>query len=291
MRRYPQAVDYGQHRDETSLFTSRYTYSQGKLSCHVDIFPVHQALAYVVFFAGIGCFITRALPPRGKRLHAWFGRLYIIAMLWCTGTALLINNTGTPGGVLVSFVASLSALTLGWIVIIVHKDRHAARVEALIVKGMAPADARRHLSTEEGWRARALSAKTLHGVLFFVSWFNIAGRVFVTPWTAHTCYTYPVYKPIALPEFAQGATANLTLVPVLNAGRVGPWEAVGGNVQWGFIVTVGAGAFAFLVLLVAAVVGARRDASVSKLHELDAEQAQDDSMSSNSQEQAVPNNL
>lgn len=289
MRRYPQAVDYGQHVGETSLFTSRYTYSQGKLSCHADIFPVHQALAYVVFFAGIACFITRALPARGKLLHAWFGRLYIIAMLWCTGTALVINNTGTPGGVLVSFVACLAALTLGWVVIIGHKNRHAARVEALIVKGMPPADARHQLATEQGWRARAFSAKTLHGVLFFVSWFNIAGRVFVTPWRTHTCYTYPVYKPIALPEFPQGATANLTLVPVDKPGPGGPWDAVGGNVQWGFIVTVGAGAFAFLVLLMAAVVGARRDESASKLDALDTEQAPDDKLSSDSQEQAVPN--
>ena len=39
------------------------------------------------------CIITR-MVPQIKWMHKWFGKGYIITMLWASGTSLLIHNTG-----------------------------------------------------------------------------------------------------------------------------------------------------------------------------------------------------
>jgi hypothetical protein len=72
-----------------------------------------------------------------------------------------------------------------------------------------------------------ISLKAFHGCIMFVSWINIAGRLFVTPPTSDfECYTQPVFKQAV----GNGKHTNytegdpLTLVPFSdpNYGRV-PW--------------------------------------------------------------------
>ena len=81
----------------------------------------HVVLAYLCFFAGIGCFITRLWPGKCEwHLHAWFGFMYIVFILWTTGTAMIIHNTGLPPAVLISFIWVLGGLTVGWALIRLH---------------------------------------------------------------------------------------------------------------------------------------------------------------------------
>ena len=46
----------------------------------------------LVRICGLMCIITR-LVPQIKWMHKWFGKGYIIAMLWADGTSLVIHNT------------------------------------------------------------------------------------------------------------------------------------------------------------------------------------------------------
>lgn len=47
----------------------------------------------LVGICGHMCIITRFVPQI-KWMHKWFGKGYIIAMLWASGTSLVIHNTG-----------------------------------------------------------------------------------------------------------------------------------------------------------------------------------------------------
>lgn len=77
-----------------------------------SIFPFHLFCAYLVFASGAACLVTRAVRPLAPA-HKWCGRVYIVAMLWATGTSLLIHNTGLPIAVLWSFLWALGGLTIG----------------------------------------------------------------------------------------------------------------------------------------------------------------------------------
>ena len=101
-----------------TMTNPQYTYSLNKVSCIRDAWFVHVTFAFLVVLSGIGCLMTRIVY---KKLHVYFGRLYIICMLWCMGTSLVIHNTGLPIAVLTSFVWVLGGLTAGWILIKLHQ--------------------------------------------------------------------------------------------------------------------------------------------------------------------------
>ena len=57
-----------------------------------------------------------------KPAHQWFGRVYILSMLYATASSLLIHNTGLPLAVLYSFAICIGGLTVAWILILLHKS-------------------------------------------------------------------------------------------------------------------------------------------------------------------------
>ena len=100
--------------------TLDYTYSLDRWSCVRQVYFVHLVFAYLVFFSGLFCLASRVYPP----LHPWHalgGRLYILSMLWCMGTSLLVHNVGLPEGVLVSFLIVLLGMTVGWGCVKLHQ--------------------------------------------------------------------------------------------------------------------------------------------------------------------------
>merc|ERR1712166_686399 len=92
-------IDWSDHNNEdSSIFDPSYTYSNDKYSCIVAFYHIHIVLNYIIFLSGLACLVTRLIPGiSGKyNLHSWFGRIYILAMLWSTSVSLLINNEGLP---------------------------------------------------------------------------------------------------------------------------------------------------------------------------------------------------
>ena len=98
-----------------SRMNLNYTYSLDRLSCVRQVWFLHIAFAYLVTLSGFACLATRILPHSMHRWHAVWGRVYILSMLWCMATAMLVHNTGLPIAVLVSFFIVLFCLTVGWI--------------------------------------------------------------------------------------------------------------------------------------------------------------------------------
>jgi len=118
-------IDWTDHYDQgvdSSLYDATYTYSNDKYSCVQGFYFAHLVFNWFVFLSGVACLITRLVPARFKYLHSWFGRIYILSMLWSTTTSLLMNNTGLPLSTLISFAAVMGCLSVGWIVIIFHKQ-------------------------------------------------------------------------------------------------------------------------------------------------------------------------
>ncbi|KAI8836498.1 hypothetical protein BJ741DRAFT_605720 [Chytriomyces cf. hyalinus JEL632] len=105
--------------NEDSFTTLEHTFVLDSLSCWRAIYPSHIAFAYITGISGIICMITR-LHARLYFLHSWFGKVYIIAMLWATGTSLVIHTKGLPTGVIYSFIWVLVGLTLGWFAITIE---------------------------------------------------------------------------------------------------------------------------------------------------------------------------
>jgi hypothetical protein len=169
--------------NSTNYYTLEYTFQESSLSCWVPFYYAHVAFAYLIFLAGIGAFLTRTIT-KFNFLHAYFGKLYIVFMLWGTATSLLVHNKGLPTGVLYSFLWVLVGLTVGWVAIIIHQKW------------------RRELLPKNGSKFMILvykmcSLKGFHGCIMFVSWINIAGRLFITPLNANfECYAASAYKPI-----------------------------------------------------------------------------------------------
>lgn len=253
----PGVVDYLDHNTtSSSLFDKNLTYSFDKISCVRTFYFLHVTSCYVVFISGLAAMVVRALPPRFKRFHPLLGRIYIMAMLWATATSLLIHNTGLPLATLIGFAAVIIGMSVAWPIIVYHRSRMdalaAEAVSASMSKGDPPAplaemlgDAKRALVASKTWRERMLSLPALHGALFFMSWFNIMGRIFASDQSgSFTCHTFPVYKPLDTKEFA-GAGNPLTVVPVANPNydRL-PWAM--GQVPWA-VITIG-GSFVVALL-------------------------------------------
>jgi hypothetical protein len=217
----------GSSDDGFNTFTDpNWTYHYDKLSCWKGAYFAHVVFAYLVLFSGIGCFVTRILPGRYKFLHLWCGRAYWMSMLWCAGTSMLIHNSGLPAAVLLSFLWVLIFMCIGWIAANFHQmsmDKQAmANVQAAINREGLKGNLKQIIAEEKGriihnrtFVQRFFSWKTLHGVVMFVSWVNIAGRIPASNQSGDfTCYTYPVYKPIYTPHGNFTGTNEIKLLEI-----------------------------------------------------------------------------
>ncbi|KAJ3412657.1 hypothetical protein HDV05_000407 [Chytridiales sp. JEL 0842] len=233
---------YGDWRD--SQFDLTFTYAESKYSCLKSMYIAHVFFCYVVFLSGIFCMITRVIPYV-KWTHIWWGKIYIMGMLLATATSMLIHNTGLPLGVLFSFIWVIGGLCVGWVVISFHQwilqTRAVANVESFLHTtqqgrlepgqrlGDLIAQEKGKIIERRTFKEKMLSYKALHGIVMFLSWVNIAGRIFVTPIdpSGFTCHTYPVYKP----GYSLSSKDTLTAVPSYNplyprqpwANREGTW--------------------------------------------------------------------
>lgn len=262
------APNFSDHTPLTTLFSPDYTYSYSKYSCIRGFYFAHVTFCYLTFLSGLVCLVTRALPPTYKKFHAWSGRLYILCMLWATATSLLIHNTGLGLSTLISFAAVLICLSVGWFAILFYRiglqNEAFSQIKPESIEehgGLQAAVSSKITEILEKKTAfqRLVSLKSMHGVLFFVSWFNIMGRIFASNQSGDfTCHTYPVYKPINTKDHS-GLGKRLSVVvqddPYVD--RL-PWMKVGGDAVWCFIVIFCTGLFMAVVLAIAAFVGARK---------------------------------
>jgi hypothetical protein len=228
--------------DWNSFYSLDYTFSYSKLSCVRVMHYVHLTFGFGLFFTGIACFVTRVVP-RVKWMHPWFGRLYVLLMLWTMGASLLIHNTGIPLGVLYTFLSTLGGLSVGWIAIKFHESQLHAKACALVeaesrsgLKGdlaQLIVEAKARVVAARSFRERLVSYKSAHGIFFFMSWLTMAGQALSTNTGGFSCYSYPVFKPIDSKKFPQGSnSSHLTFVPVRDPKyeRL-PWANA--EVQWG----------------------------------------------------------
>jgi len=279
-------VDLADHLDgdgPSSLFDLSYTYSNDKYSCVELFYYLHVAFNYIVFVSGLVCLLTRIGPGQYMYLHAWSGRVYILAMLWSTATSLLIHNDGLPLAVLVGFLAVGIGLSFGWLVIIVYKqnvEREATIVVNERIRNSSRnkedknddiddidvmlREAKSKVLASKTFGQRLFSLKSLHGILFFVSWMQIAGRIGVTKLSNDfTCHTYPVYKPDYYN--ARSATEDEDTFTLVSARDVNydrlPWSD--GPVQWSVNIIVGSAAAAIVVGALFTYYYARKDASAA----------------------------
>jgi hypothetical protein len=237
-----------------------YTYSLDKLSCVRQFYFIHLTFAYLVVLSGLACFAARLYPPLHS-WHAFFGRSYVVCMLWCMATSLLVHNSGLPVAVLVCFLFVLLGLTLGWVCIRIHQQcmEHAVmkvvqeKIDRMVDKfkdiSKEIHKARKSIAESRTIAERVLSYKAAHGALMFTSWFNVAGRLFGSNQSGDfTCHTYPVYKQLDSPKF-KGANASLTYVPIEDpAYREMPWafSLVGWSVCLGLLPLIAAFGFGWL---------------------------------------------
>jgi hypothetical protein len=204
-----------------------FTYQLDKISCVRSAYFAHVLLSYLVFLSGIGAFATRLFPTRYRWLHSWCGRGYIMSMLWCAGTSLLIHNSGLPPAVLISFVWVLGGLCMGWVLINIHQARieagAKAQVQSAIMasgldnEGLDSLLAKEKLKIMHGRTLvqRFLSCKTWHACLMFMSWSNIAARILTSNQSgSFTCHTYAVWKEIDTPYGGNHTNAPLTALDI-----------------------------------------------------------------------------
>lgn len=241
-----------------STLSADFTYSFDKYSCIKEMYFVHIFLAYFTSLMGVACFSTR-LSVKAKWLHKWFGKFYIIGMLLCTASALLINNDGLPLGVLYSFIWVLLGLSFGWILISFHQTWLSTEalnyLESKISQGTLtdfPTEfekAKGEILANKTIIRRVISYKGTHGAVMFLSWINITGRIFASTGsilrTEFSCFTYPAIKPIDTIHY-QAAGKPLELVPIRNENysRL-PWA--NNEVGWFLYMFFGPMIFAFAV--------------------------------------------
>jgi len=178
------------------------------VSCIREVYYFHIASAYFIVIAGIGAIVTRVLR-RYHTFHVWFGRLFIIGMLWTTGSATLIYNTGLPRPIIIFLLIMFITHTIGYFAIKIEQQRFHSlllqRVDAYFatslskqkqqsVSDVMEAEA---LNMEKSltWKERYFSLKALHGGCMVAAWYQMFGRAVVTnPFVHFDCWTYPVAK-------------------------------------------------------------------------------------------------
>ncbi|KAI8814335.1 hypothetical protein BJ742DRAFT_332458 [Cladochytrium replicatum] len=220
-----------------SLSTLEFTYVNSKILCWRPAWYAHIAMAYLVFLTGVLSFITR-LHPRLYSLHFWMGRSYIVSMMWAMGSSLVIYTTGLPIGVCFSFIWCLLGLTVAYYAVSFHQKRYFRKFS--LIKIPAPgttSSIRRKFAIVVN---RMFSFKALHGCAMFVSWINIAGRIFVTPVEPNfECYTYPAFKNVPSRHFNASSIdpMKITLVPQddPNYSKM-PWAY--GEERWAALLSV-----------------------------------------------------
>lgn len=210
-----------------SKLNLEFTYSFDKYSCVQEMWYYHIALAYVIGISGFACMLTR-LVPSWKWTHVWWGRIYVIAMLWCTGTSMLIHNDGLPVAVLVAFFWVLMGLSLGWIAINFHQIQLKSLVEKSLDKKIKADNGimgnitfsellkveTTNILNNRTFVQRFVSFKSLHGIMMVSSWGSIVGRLFASNQSGDfTCHTYPTYKQVSFPQSGGDNPGNLTFVP------------------------------------------------------------------------------
>ena len=247
--------------NSTTLFDYSYTYHYSKYSCSTDFYFIHVVFCYIIFLSGLGAFITR-LHSKMKPAHQWFGRVYILSMLYATATSLLIHNTGLPLAVLYSFAICIGGLTLAWILILLHKswlnDLALKNLYEKFKKLILSVNSKpliEHINEEKtqilGKRnacQRLFSYKAFHGALMFMSWINITGRIFASDQSGDfQCYTYPIYK-VGNETSLNQSIIEFDIVPEIdpNYDRL-PWAHI--ENWWAVIFSVG-------ILAVALIFGA-----------------------------------
>ena len=207
-----------------------YTFADSKYSCFSFMFYPHVVLSYLIVISGLLAFITRFVL---KSLHTWMGRFYIIFMIWNIALSLLIHNTGLPLAIIISFIYVLSGLTIGWILICIHKEKKPILNTPL---------------------KRIFSYKSMHGIMMFLSWINIAGRVpFSDIKQDFKCYTHP-YNKLTYQLVPSNDPVYNTL----------PWSNT--EDKWALMLGLGPIAFGFLVCVIYVLAGSGWRANVSSEH-------------------------
>ena len=112
---------------DESLTSLDYTYAFSKYSCSAWVYPLHIIFAYLVVLSGFLAIISRVITVLTP-YHYTFGRWYLIFMLWCMASSLLIHNTGLPLPIIVSFLYMLFSITIGWNAIKLHANKISEEV-------------------------------------------------------------------------------------------------------------------------------------------------------------------
>ena len=245
--------------NSTTLFDYSYTYHYSKYSCSTDFYFIHVVFCYIVFLSGLGAFITR-LHSKMKPAHQWFGRVYILSMLYATASSLLIHNTGLPLAVLYSFAICIGGLTVAWILILLHKSwvnntalktLYERLISSRSVNDSASlteliSDEITQILDKRTTCQRIFSYKAFHGALMFMSWINITGRIFASDQSGDfKCYTYPIYKVGNDTMGLNQSVIEFDIVPEIdpNYDRL-PWAHI--ESWWAVIFSVGVFAVALI---------------------------------------------
>lgn len=241
---------------ENSTVDLSYSFHQSKYACLVEWYYIHVWCCHIVYWCGLLAMLVRFVP-RLHWTHAYLGRGYVLFMLLSTGSAMLVHNDGLPAAVCVSFVWVLGGMAIGWWLIRLHMakmerlgmqkvelEMKATSVEEVGPLAAAIGRAKGDIARAKSFKDRMLSYKATHGVVMFLSWFNIAGRIMFSTsmfYEDYTCWTYPAYKAVNANQYQTkgrifaGTSLEERILPVLdpNYGRL-PWAQTG-MLAWNII--------------------------------------------------------
>ena len=244
--------------NSSTLFDYTYTYHYSKYSCVTAFYFIHVIFCYLVFLSGLGAFITR-LSYKIKPAHQWFGRIYLLSMLYATASSLLIHNTGLPLAVLISFCFCIGGLTIAWFLILCHKNwlhKLAIKNTNFILKNQEflrkPIESyinqeKINILNKRSLVNRIFSLKAFHGIFMFMSWINITGRIFASNQSGDfQCYTYPIYKKGNITNTTNQSDILFDIVPEIDPdyNRL-PWA--NNELIWSLSLSLGPTIVAFLI--------------------------------------------
>jgi len=171
-----------------------------------QVYPLHILCAYIVTISGIGAILSR-IYRKYHAYHVWFGRVFLISVLWTAASSTLIYNTGLPRPIIVFLLVMFIALTIGYAAIkIEHSFFHATLMKRVDAHFSNSPKSKKTVSEviekevvnmedELNWKDRFFSLKALHGGCMVIAWYQMFGRAVVTnPFVDFKCWTYPVAK-------------------------------------------------------------------------------------------------